>query len=252
MEETFNEASYEVKLEAFQGPLDLLLFLIKRDEVDIYDIPITRITEQYLSYLHLMKELNLEVAGEFLVMAATLIQIKLRMLLPVEKEEEGEAPEDPRADLVKQLLDYQRFKKVSAYFRQKEEEGSAIWFRPEGVVEHFQKDGEILVEATVWNLINAYQKILDQVAKRVPLEIKGEEHTIEDKMSVIRALLINQEVLRLGTLFETVRSKLEAVVLFLSVLEMIRSGEIKVFQSANFGEMIVYRKNLREVTNHGS
>jgi len=147
MEETVRESSYEVNLESFQGPLDLLLYLIKRDEVDIYDIPIAKITGQYLDYLNLMEELNLELAAEFLLMAATLIQIKLRMLLPADREgtEEGE-DEDPRSNLVQQLLEYQKYKKASVYLRRKEEEGNMIYFRHARAAEEFQVDGEILVE----------------------------------------------------------------------------------------------------------
>jgi segregation and condensation protein A len=253
MEETVHDTAYEIKLESFQGPLDLLLFLIKRDEIDIYDIPIAKITEQYLEYLNLMEELNLEMAAEFLLMAASLIQIKLRMLLPADREGEEEAgDDDPRAGLVQQLLEYQKYKKASIYLRQREEEGSAIYFRRPGASEAFQVDGDILVEATVWNLINAYQKIMDQLTKRVPIEIEGEQYTVEEKMQGIRALLHHQEVLRLAALFETVRSKMEAVTLFLAVLELMKGGEIRVFQNANFGEIIIYRKKLSERTIHGA
>jgi segregation and condensation protein A len=131
-----------------------------------------------------------------------------------------------------------------------EEEGSAIYFRRPGAADSFQMDGDILVEATVWNLINAYQKIIDQLTKRVPLEIEGEQYTVEEKMESVRALLHHQEVLRLTALFDTVRSKMEAVTIFLAVLEMMKDGEIRVFQNKNFGDIIIYRKKLTEGNAH--
>ncbi|MCK4427031.1 MAG: segregation/condensation protein A [candidate division Zixibacteria bacterium] len=151
-------SAYSVKLDVFEGPLDLLLFLIKRDEVDIYDIPIAHIAKQYLEYIKLMKVLNLEVAGEFIVMAATLIRIKARMLLPKTVDEEEE--EDPREELVQALLEYRKYKEAACVLKEKEEEQSNWFPRTDPDLSGLPKE-EILVEASLYDLMSAFRKILD-------------------------------------------------------------------------------------------
>src|SRR5437764_5127662 len=156
------EADYKVKLEVFEGPLDLLLYLIKKEEVDIYDIPIERITNQYMEYLTLMKLLNLEVAGEFLVMAATLMYIKSRMLLPVDQQitdSEAEEGEDPRWELIRQLVEYKKFKDAALQLGKREEEQSNIFVRNVDTVAVDAKNAP-LAEVSIFDLINAFNDVL--------------------------------------------------------------------------------------------
>src|SRR5690606_14959211 len=152
-------ADYQVELEIFEGPLDLLLHLIKEQELDIYDIPIAQITDQYLRYLQMMKDLNINIAGEFLVMAATLIFIKSRMLLPVEVVEEGEEGEDPRQDLVSQLLEHEKFKKAASLLHDRQVVALSIWPRGD---EEFEEEEKEAVSVNVFDLIRAFHRIVER------------------------------------------------------------------------------------------
>jgi len=239
------ESDYKVKLEVFEGPLDLLLYLIKKEEVDVYDIPIERITNQYMEYLTLMQMLNLEVAGEFLVMAATLMYIKSRMLLPADQQvtdSEGEEGEDPRWELIRQLVEYKKFKDAAAQLAQREEEQANIFPRhaPDAGIE-MDKDVP-LAEVSIFDLINAFNEVLKKAsAKEDFREIIEEKFTVSDKIEEILYTLRDQTQIIFSDLFARAKSRVEVVVLFLALLELIRLKRLKVRQDEAFGEIQVIK-----------
>ncbi|MFB3919194.1 segregation and condensation protein A [Candidatus Velamenicoccus archaeovorus] len=234
--------SYKIKLEIFEGPLDLLLYLIKKDEINVYDIPITTILEQYMQYLELMRMLDLNVAGEFIVMAATLMHIKSKMLLPQEVNLEEDIPEDerdPRAELVKRLLEYQQFKEAADALRAKERARQDI-FKRQPVLED-KESGESYFEASLFDLINAFSKALKDVPKELFYEVIKDEFTVEGKVHDLLHMIAQTPHIKLTRLFERAKSKLEAIATFLAVLELIRLKEIIVVQKNVFGEIEVFR-----------
>lgn len=228
--------NYQVKLEVFQGPLDLLLYLIKKDEIDIYDIPIARITQQYLEYVQLLETLNIEIAGDFLVMAATLIYIKSKMLLPPEPKVEGEEDlhEDPRAELVEQLLEYQKFKSAANMLYEKAEVEGACYTR--GSLETDKNNPE--VTATVVDLLRVFKEILDRAKAVQEMEIQREEMSMSEKLTQIRALLAERKEINVREVFALARSKRELILTFLAFLELVKETQIILIQSQLFGEII--------------
>jgi segregation and condensation protein A len=239
------EADYKVKLEVFEGPLDLLLYLIKKEEVDIYDIPIERITNQYMEYLTLMQMLNLEVAGEFLVMAATLMYIKSRMLLPADQQvtdTETEEGEDPRWELIRQLVEYKKFKDAGLQLGQREEQQANIFSRgsPDAGTE---VDKDIpLAEVSIFDLINAFNEVLKKASAREDFrEIIEERFTVSDKIEEILYTLRDRSEMIFSELFATASSRAEVVVTFLALLELIRLKRLKVVQVEAFGEIQVLK-----------
>lgn len=228
---------YKVELEIFEGPLDLLLYLIKKDEVDIYNIPVEKITRQYLEYIELMRMLDLNIAGEFLVMAATLMYIKSKMLLPPEERPVEELQEeDPRLDLIRQLLEYKRFKDVAHYLQHKEILEEKIFTR------HVPPDVEAeapLVDVNIFDLLGAFNQALKKVEK-VPLhEIVEESFNVSDKIAEIKELLKENYSFSLTRLFDSMKTKMEVVVAFLALLELIRLKVVRVVQKELFGEIVV-------------
>jgi segregation and condensation protein A len=229
---------YKVKIEAFEGPLDLLLFLIRKEEVSIYDIPIARITEQYLDYLRAMQELDIGVAGEFLVMAATLIQIKSQMLLPRDPTTEGEETEDPRAELVYQLLEHQKFKAAANVLHQRSTIESAAYAR--AVVETDKSNPE--VAATVFQLFEVFREVLNRQRAITEIEIARDEMTMAEKITEIKLMLGEAGKVSARALFERAHSKRELVLIFLAVLELVKELEIRLAQSEMFGDIIITRR----------
>ena len=234
------EEDYKVKLEVFEGPLDLLLFLIKRDEIDIYDISIERITRQYLEYLQAFKELNIEVAGEFLVMAANLIYMKSRSLLPVDQrppEEEAEE-DDPRWELIRQLIEYKKFKEAAVDLHAREIEQQQRFVRsPNGAPETALAPMR-LGEVGIFQLINAFQNVIKRIEARQDLqEIFEERFTVSDKIDLILQRVGGGGQLRFSELFEGVSSRVEVVVTFLALLELIRLKQIRAVQADPLGEI---------------
>lgn len=235
---------YKVRLEVFEGPLDLLLYLIKRDEIDIYDIPIERITKQYLEFMSLFKMLDLDVAGEFIEMAAKLIYIKSRSLLPVSAqppEEEAEEA-DPRWDLVRQLLEYKKFKEAAAHLSVREASREGVFPR---VVESPEPSAveRPLGDVSVFDLINAFNKILKRLEDKPEnlAEIFEENFTVADKIDLILKLMSGGTSLRFTELFSTAASRGEIVVTFLALLELIRLKQLRCVQSEPFAEIEVSR-----------
>ena len=234
--------SYKVKLELFEGPLDLLLYLIKKEEIDIHDIPIAKITAQYLEALDLMKMLDLDIAGEFLVMAATLMQIKSRMLLPPEEQppQEEEEP-DPREELVKRLLEYQKFKEAASRLAQMEGERRDFFTRRGSLPEGVGEGEETYFEANIFDLINAFSQVTERLSKQQFYEVLKEEFTVEDKIHQILHILTQKPVLYFSEMFEQTKSKVEVVATFLAILGLIRLKEIMAHQRQSFGEIEISR-----------
>ncbi|HTS18747.1 MAG TPA: segregation/condensation protein A [Verrucomicrobiae bacterium] len=239
------ESDYKVKLEVFEGPLDLLLYLIKKEEVDIYDIPIERITNQYMEYLSIMQLLNLEVAGEFLVMAATLMYIKSRMLLPADQQvgdAETEEGEDPRWELIRQLVEYKKFKDAGLQLGVREEQQANIFSRS-GAAVGIEVDKDIpLAEVSIFDLINAFNDVLKKATAREDFrEIMEERFTVSDKIEEILYTLRDRSEMIFSELFAAASSRVEVVVTFLALLELIRLKRLKVRQTEAFGEIRVMK-----------
>ena len=240
---------YPIRLENFEGPLDLLLHLIRKHEVDIYDIPIALITQQYLEYLDLMKELDLDTAGEFLVMAATLIHIKARTLVPrevPEDDEEGEE-EDPREALVRRLIEHQKFKAAAELLHERQTVRSAQWGLPEERLsdlagEPFEREREV----DLFGLLQASQAVLTRARERPGITLPAEEVSIEARTRELLEQLEKTEACGCEELFADDRSRGALITTFLAVLEMIRLKLIHVFQSSSFGPIRVHRRDRPE------
>lgn len=242
---------YKIKLEIFEGPLDLLLYLVKKSHLNIYDIPIAAVTDQYLQYLNLMQLLDLNIAGDFLVMAATLMQIKSRMLLPVQ-EEQGplEEQEDPRAELVARLLEYERFKEVANSLREKESQQRELFKRPRTEKPKelsTDESGEKYFEANIFDLINAFSQALKDIPKEIFYEVIKDEFTIEEKIHALLHLLLIRPSVKLSELFAKASGKIEMIVTFLAVLELIKMREITAYQDEHFSQIKIARNTTNIV-----
>ena len=216
--------TYQVRLSQFEGPLDLLLHLIRRDKIDIYDIPISHITEEYLAYIEIMQELELEVAGDFFVMAATLMRIKAQMLLPRRTEIEGEE-DDPRDELVRNLLEYKKFKEAAQHFSEMEENRRRVYTRPT-LSDTSQGEPEQTIEMTVFDLFGAFKKVLEELKKQVNYRVERETISLEDRIRMIRERLMERKEMLFTELFESGFDKMEIIITFLAILELIRLGEL--------------------------
>lgn len=229
---------YTVKLEIFEGPLDLLLHLIRRNQVDIYDIPIATITDQYLDYLKMMRSLNLDVAGEFLLMAATLLHIKSKTLLPLPPEEEEEEGQDPRAELVNRLLEYQQYKEAAARLHERDMLDRDI-FVQENQAEESEDRG--LVEVGVFELIEALKDVLNRAAIEAVYDITLDRITIEERIAqILEAVKLEGSGLLFSSLFQGASSKEDIIVTFLALLELIKMRLIRVYQRIPFGPIEIF------------
>jgi segregation and condensation protein A len=231
--------TYKLRLSNFEGPLDLLLHLIKINEVDIYDIPIAAITDQYVEYLKMMRELDLEIASEFLLMAATLMEIKSRMLLPTQPSEE-EPEEDPRFELIEQILEYKKYKELAGHLEEKAAVESHFFQR------NFKENvdvetGEPLIEVTLFELLQAFKHVLEYATEEPFREITLEEISVEEKMEEIRARLREKNNMLLDEIFKG-ETKTKAVLIstFLALLELIRLKELAARQTKLFGEIRIF------------
>jgi segregation and condensation protein A len=238
------ELPYQVRIENFEGPLDLLLHLIKKNEINIYDIPIAMIAQQYLGYIEAMKDLNLTVAGEFLVMAATLLQIKSKMLLPVEETaaEDDEDGPDPREELVRRLLEYKTFKEAARQLDTQERMWREIFSRPAATQEDTTDAGEAMLDNIgLFDLVDALQGILNRNPGKKLLEIIPDNLTVRDRMNAVLEALEGQESFGFEALFEASCHRLVIIVTFLAVLELIRLRTVRVYQAESFGPILVSR-----------
>ncbi len=233
---------YKVKLEVFEGPLDLLLYLIKKDEVDIYNIPIERITRQYMEYLHLMRMLDLNIAGDFLVMAATLMMIKSRMLLPVEERPELEPEEDdPRWELVRQLIEYKKFKDAAGTLQERELLQGNMFGRGADEVAVAKEPGLVMNDMNIFDLISAFNDAMRRVRVDEIGEIFAPTCTVADKIEAILDRIRREGRIFFFGLFESVASRHEVICTFLALLELIRLRQVDARQSGPFREIVVVR-----------
>jgi len=232
----------KIVMGEFAGPLDLLLHLIRQEQVSIYDIPVARITDEYLRYLRLMKEMDIGVAGEFLVMAATLIEIKSRMLLPRDTqsaEADDELASDPRRELIEQLLEHQKYKAAAQMLWSRATVERAIWTR--APIETDKQNPEIAVG--VFDVLRVFQQILQRRKEEVLMEIERDEMTLAEMMERLRNMILSAGELNLRTFFERTRTRRELVLAFLSILELVRTTQITLTQRETFGDIIATAGN---------
>lgn len=243
--EEANEAAYKLKLPSFHGPLDLLLHLIRKHEIDIYDIPIVLVTEQYNAYLDAMTELDLDVAADYIYMAALLINIKSRMLLPRDESADGDGGDDPRKELVDRLLEYQRFKAVAESFAELDVVRMGMWTRPRVPLPGAEDQNEIdMTDVGLFDLIDAFRTALVRYQQNHPqaIEMHRVVHKVSDKMREIYAKLQEMAPIRLQWFLEG-RDRNELIAVFLGMLELVRMGGIGLQQSENFGEILINRSH---------
>jgi len=240
-------AEYKVKFEVFEGPLDLLLYLIKKEEVDIYEVNLTRLASQFIEYIETMRLLDLEIAGEFLVMAATLMYIKSRELLPVDQQAQVEGDddgEDPRWELIRQLVEYKKFKDAAAQLAVLESRQQDIFPRMPGKLE-FEVAAPARPEVSIFDLVNAVNSVLKRFTKRDDLrDIFEDKWTVSEKIEQLMRALSERAQMKFSELFAGVTSRSEVVVTFLALLELIRLKQIVAVQREAFGEIEVCRAAL--------
>jgi segregation and condensation protein A len=240
--------SYVVRLEQFEGPLDLLLHLIQREDIDIYDIPIARITDQYLQHIENMERLDLQVAGDFVVMAATLLRIKARMLLPVERPDEA-PEEDPRHELVARLIEYKKFKEAALRLEAQERDMLQRFTRPldpELLEEARRLGDEETFEVNMPQLIRALQGVLSRIDEIVTHEIRREPVSLDEKCDLLRVHLAPTGRCAFSELFSGDRTRIDVIVTFMAILELIKRGELRAHQSDNSSELWVFRRDGQE------
>lgn len=235
------QEEYKVQLEVFEGPLDLLLYLIKKEEVDIYNIPIEKITTQYMEYLSLMRLLDLNIAGEFIVMAATLMMIKSRMLLPVEERPElEEEEEDPRWELVRQLVEYKKFKDAAMRLQERELSQENIFgLGSENIALDTEDTGVSLQDVSLFDLISVFKEVLKNAGAEEIGEIIGHQFTIADKIEYVLCRISQNDRILFRSLFNAGASRQEIICTFLAVLELIRLRQLDVEQNEKFGEIML-------------
>ncbi len=240
MEQT--ELPYQVRLEHFEGPLDLLLHLIKKNEINIYDIPIALIASQYLDYLNMMKALNLTVAGEFLVVAATLIQIKSKQLLPVEEQEEDEDEgPDPQEELVRRLLEYKQFKEAGMQLDHRERLWRDLYNRELAPVEPSPVKEYSIDDVTLFDLVDALQGVIARLPAQRVVEVIPDNLTVRSRMTAILEHLETKDSVTFLALFEELESRMVVIVTFMALLELIKIKVIRVIQGEMFGSILVTR-----------
>ncbi len=232
---------YKVRLNQFEGPLDLLLFFIKRDELNIYDIPIARLTKEFLDYVNLIKILDLEVAGDFILMASTLMHIKVRMLLPREIDEKGEEI-DPRADLIKALLEYKRYKEMSeelSYFESNQRKRKSRGNFSEDIKEAPHEYAILLKNVSIYDLAKAFKFAIDQIKEEPVHQVKKLNVSIEEQMNFIESKLQEFGEIHFLKLIEEITEKIRIIVTFIALLELVKSGRIGIQSSKIFNDFII-------------
>lgn len=234
---------YKIRLDHFEGPLDLLLFFIKRDELNIYDIPISKITKEFLEYVNYIRMLDLETAGEFILMASTLMHIKVRMLLPREVDEKGEEI-DPRADLVKALLEYKRYKEVSEELSFLESNQRKISFRGNFTADPIETPNEygiLLKNITVYDIARAFKKVIEGIKPEPVHQIRKINITIEEQINFIMSKIDEYTNLHFLTLVHGMKEKIRVVITFIAILELVKMQRIGLKESTNFNDFVIYK-----------
>ena len=238
-------AEYKVQFEVFEGPLDLLLYLVKKDEVDIYEVNLTRIATQFIEYIELMRELDLQVAGEFLVMASTLMYIKSRELLPVDQQvqaEGDEEEEDPRWELIRQLVEYKKFKDAAVRLQEREAEQENVFPRLPGKLQFEPASPPPRPDVSLFDLLNAVSNVLKRFQqKESGRDVFEDKWTVSQKIELLRQTIAGKPALKFSELFEQTTSRSEVVVTFLALLELIRLKQVVVCQPAPFSEIEIRR-----------
>ncbi len=239
-------SEYQVKFEVFEGPLDLLLYLIKKEEVDIYSVNLTKLASQFIEYIEMMREFDLEIAGEFLVMASTLMYIKSRELLPVEQQavvEDEEGGEDPRWELIRQLVEYKKFKDAAAQLQTLEARQEGVFPRLP-IKPQFEEEKATKQDISVFDLLNAVNAVLKRFEKRDnPREIFEDKWTVSEKIELIVRVMEKGTAVRFSELFEDAMSRSEVVCTFLALLELIRLKQLVCGQSSDFGEIEIRKRD---------
>lgn len=233
---------YKIKLDQFEGPLDLLLFFIKRDELNIYDIPISRITGEFLEYVNLIKLMDLEVAGDFILMASTLMHIKVRMLLPREVDERGEEI-DPRADLIKALLEYKKYKEVAEDLTFFESSQRKISFRGDFSEDAMEAPPEfeiLLKNISVFDLAKAFKKAIEGIKPQVVHEVKKINITIDEQIQFILDRIMEKGEIHFLSLVHGMREKIRLVITFVALLELTKMEKIGIKESTDFNDFVIY------------
>ena len=231
--------AYEIKLDIFEGPLDLLLYLIKKNEIDIYNIPIALITDQYLQYMEIMRSLNLDLAGEYLVLASTLIHIKSRLLLPREENDDFEDEPDPRAELVKQLLEYQSYKEAALCLDSRLLLERDVFKRSYGVNETDETEDDE-TELNLFDLVKAFQKLVSRMDKQELLEINGERMSLSDRINEIMERLAQVQPLLFTDIIEEIADRRSVIYTLLAILELMKLRMVKAYQSGPFGVIRIF------------
>jgi segregation and condensation protein A len=234
--EPLRQTPWTTELEGIRAPLGVILYLIRRDNLDIYDIPIAKITREYLDYLNLMEGMQIELAGEFFVLAATLMRIKVQMLL----RKDDDTDEDPRQELVRSILEYKKMVEAAKSFKDLEDERLRIFTRP---VPQEEKDatGEVVLDLSLFQLMRAFQEVMTQFEGAEVREIELEKFTIEEKIDLVRSTLEAREPAMFADLFAGSRSRLEVIVTLMAVLELLKHGQARVEQEGNFGSIWIYK-----------
>jgi len=236
---------YKIKLNTFEGPLDLLLFFIRRDELDIYDIPISKITKEFIEYLNLLEKLDLEIAGDFLLMAATLMQIKVRMLLPKEIDEKGEEI-DPRTELVNALIEYKRYKEMSEEFSYLEANHRKVSYRGNFKNDPAEHQGEIetlLKNVSIYDLIKAFQVAMLEKPKTAVHEVQKLNVTIEGQINFILEKLKEFGKIHFLQIVKEMKEKIRIVITFIALLELVKMGKIGLNESQKFNDFEIFALN---------
>ncbi len=240
------EVQYKIHLPAYDGPLDLLLDLIRKQQIDIYDIPIARITEQYLSQLQAMEELDIDVAGEFLLMAAHLIYVKSKMLLPPDPLQPAGTEEDPRMELALRLLEHEKFKNAAQMLYQKELIANSTWTVP-GLREFEVNEEEKEIQVSLFDLVSTFRQILERAKQQAQMEISRDEMTVGQVIERLRSLFVQSRgPISLTEIFESYRSRGNIIVAFLAILEMVSFQAIALIQRKTFGDIVARRRDRFE------
>jgi segregation and condensation protein A len=225
---------YRVKLDVFEGPLDLLLHLVKKDEVDLTDIPIAKITDQYMGYLELFQQLDLDIAGEYLVMAATLLHLKSRTLLPGDETPEEEEGDDPRAELVRQLLEYQRFKEAADMLHRRDLLDRDVFARDPAREEN-DSDQDVVYDVSLGDLLDALQDVLKRAAPEIVHEVVLEQISLRERICFILDALRERQTMMFTDLFPIGSTRLQILTTFLGLLELVRTRMVHILQEQQFG-----------------
>ena len=230
---------FNVKLEDFEGPLDLLLYFIKRDKIDIYDIPISKITSEYIDVINTAKKLDVSIAGEFLFMASLLLRLKTRILLPRQQDEEGLDIDDPRINLIDQLLQYKNFKNIAYQLKEMHEENKDLFYRPNDkiVFEGMSNPADFLNEVSLFDISKIFQSAIDNSSQDNPLTLVRETISLQEQKQFIISSFKKKKVISLATLIKKLESKLEIIVTFLAVLDMIKESELICKQKNTFDDI---------------